>query len=78
MTFVDELEARSWTWVGPTVREDEGRRSFEMRIRELPDFFVAAETREGVLQEKEEALRAFLLSYLDRGELPPLPKIRAS
>ena len=74
MTLIDKLMECRWTWQGPTMRQQDGEASFEMRIQELPDFFVAARTRDGVQMEMEDALRAFLLSYLDRGESPPVPR----
>jgi hypothetical protein len=44
-----------------------------MRIDELPDFYLAAPDYEGVMIELRPALEAFIASYLDRGEVPPLP-----
>jgi predicted RNase H-like HicB family nuclease len=66
-----------WGWQGPTeVREPNEDPFFEIRIRELPDFFVAGKTREEVLVASAPALRAFLESYTDAGEMPPLPEDR--
>jgi predicted RNase H-like HicB family nuclease len=63
-----------WGWQGPTeVREPGEEPYFEIRIRELPDYFVAGRTREEVLTACAPALRAFLQSYLDADEMPPLP-----
>jgi len=45
----------------------------EARIAELPDFFVGAATPEEAIADAAAALEAFLASYRDRGELPPLP-----
>ena len=74
---IEQLLAASWSWQGPKeVREDD-RTHFELRVAELPDFLVAGETREEVLQEAAPALRAFLLSFVEREETPPLPERRA-
>ncbi len=71
---LDDLIQMPWSWLGPTeVPVDEGGPCYELRIAELPDFFVAGETREEVYAEAPEALRSFLLSYLERNEVPPLP-----
>lgn len=65
-----------WRWVGPTHERDEaGNEWWELRIEELPDFFVAAETHEGVIAEASAALTAFLESYVGAGETPPLPAV---
>ena len=70
---IENLMSQSWTWTGPTEVQDPDGTFFELRVAELPDFFVACRTREEVEAEAAEALRAFLQSYLDRDELPPIP-----
>lgn len=57
------LLGRPWGWVGPVEVTDEGATHFELRIRDLPDFFVAGVSRADVLNEALPALRAFLDSY---------------
>jgi len=72
---VDEMLTLGWTWLGPVeVRTEEGDH-LELRIAELPDFFLAAETLPQLMEELKPALRAFLTSYLERGEDPPLPSL---
>jgi predicted RNase H-like HicB family nuclease len=56
-------------------RDEHGNEWWEIRIEELPDFFVAARTRDEAIAEAAPALAAFLESYLGRGELPPLPEV---
>jgi predicted RNase H-like HicB family nuclease len=73
MTALDAFERWPWTWIGPAEVRDEYGRHFEMQIAELPDYFVAGETADEVLREKDEALRAFLASYVERNEVPPFP-----
>lgn len=73
MTMADLLRL-SWGWSGPALAEEPGcDPHFELRIAELPDFFVAGRSREEVLAASQPALKAFLQSYLDHGEEPPLP-----
>ncbi len=67
--------ALPWQWVGPVRQGDaSGGTSYEIRVRELPDFLVAGASPEAVLADVAEALEAFIASYLDRGETPPLPE----
>jgi hypothetical protein len=68
-----ELLMLPWSIVGPCAVDDgQGNRHFEIRIRELPDFFVAGATESEVLYDFRPALLAFLESYA--GEpLPDLP-----
>jgi predicted RNase H-like HicB family nuclease len=69
----DQLLELPWTWEGPLEGTEDGVTYFEYRIRELPDFFVAGETLEEADRERIPALRAFLESYVEDGEVPPLP-----
>lgn len=63
----------TWTVEGPTLQEEDGQKWYELRIPQLPDFFVAAETVEAIWVEYPLALEAFLESYLARGETMPRP-----
>ena len=65
-----------WSWVGPTEEKDEhGNVWHELRVEELPDFFVAADSAKAVIAQAGAALEAFLESYLEQGQQPPLPKV---
>lgn len=71
---IGALMRASWTVRGPVrVLGPDGGEHWELRVDELPDFLVAAATREEALNEYLPALQAFLESYLDAGEQPPLP-----
>jgi predicted RNase H-like HicB family nuclease len=74
LVSVESLMKKPWTRVGPTKVEDPEGTYFEIRIDELPDFFVAGLTPEEAISEFPDALRAFILSYLHRDEFPPLPE----
>ena len=72
-----EMMHLPWGWEGPMeVREPNEEAHFELRVKELCDFFVAGRTPEEALANCAAALRAFLQSYLDAGEEPPLPATR--
>src|SRR5690349_20134700 len=74
---INELLRLQWTWHGPALVQEAGSDPhFELRVRELPEFFVAGRTREEVLVASGPALYAFLLSYVDHQEVPPLPANR--
>jgi predicted RNase H-like HicB family nuclease len=66
---LNQLMRLPWTFVGP--KEFEGH--FELRIAELPDFFLAGETKAEVLEDLRGALETFLQSFIAEGEEPPLP-----
>jgi predicted RNase H-like HicB family nuclease len=70
-----DMVALPWTWVGPLPVEDleHGQRWYEVRVVELPDFLVAADTPEIARSQAPEALEAFLASYESGGEAVPLP-----
>lgn len=70
---LDQLVAMRWTWHGPRRVESDGSVHWELTIEELPDFFVAASSYDEVIAELRPALRAFLQSYVERGEAPPFP-----
>src|SRR5437016_4619629 len=45
-----DLVVLPWGWAGPSEERDEhGNTWWELRIRELPDFLVAAESRDQVV-----------------------------
>jgi len=72
---LDELLMLDWGWDGPReVTDDDESVYWEMRISELPDFFVAGDTHDEVLDELKPALRSFLQSFLDNDEIPSLPE----
>ena len=73
---LNSLLAMGWTYLGPTRVQDEGDAWWEIRIGELPDFFVAGRNRTEVLQELRPALTAFLSSYLEAGDEVPIPRPR--
>jgi predicted RNase H-like HicB family nuclease len=70
---IEELMVLPWGWVGPFRVQEDGDTFWEARIRELPDFFVAGTSAPEVEEQCEDALRAFLMSYIEAGEEPPLP-----
>lgn len=71
---INEMTRLPWTWEGPLKVLEDGATHYELRIRELPDFFLAAESESELMRELKPAMRAFLQSYLERGEQPPLPE----
>ena len=63
-----------WAIRGPAkVTDEHGNTHYEMRVRELPDFLLAASSEGEALYEFGDALTAFLESYLCEGEVPPVP-----
>jgi len=70
---LEQLLLLPWTWDGPTVVHDPEGIYWEVRIQELPEFFVAAPTENELREELVPALAAFLRSYIDRGQEPPRP-----
>jgi predicted RNase H-like HicB family nuclease len=71
---VTELARLPWGWQGPRRVMEDGATHYELRIRELPDFFLAARTEEELMRELKPALRSYLQTYLDRNEDPPMPE----
>ncbi len=69
---VKQLLRMPWTFQGPT-RVDVDPPHYELRVVELPDFFLAGETHEEVLNDLRPALETFLASYVEHGEDPPIP-----
>jgi predicted RNase H-like HicB family nuclease len=61
-----------WSFRGPTSIEEDGNSWFEIRITELPGFFVAAATKEDARAAVGAALEAYLASFVDAGEDLPL------
>lgn len=71
-----QMVSLPWRWQGPSHEKDpHGNEWWEVRIEELPDFFVAAPTHDAAIVEAGPALEAFLESYVSEGELPPMPKV---
>lgn len=68
-----DLMRMPWTFSRRECREGEAIH-FELRIAELPDFFLAGTTRQELLDELRPALSTFLDSYLSQGEDPPTPQ----
>lgn len=60
-----------WTIIR-SDRDDDGE-YIVLEVAELPGFVVACSTKDEVESEFWPALRAFLLSYLDNGDEPPIP-----
>lgn len=71
---IEDLLVLPWTWSDPTPVTEDGDTHWEMRVQELPEFFVAAETENEVRREAGLALRAYLESFLDNSQVPPLPQ----
>jgi hypothetical protein len=71
---LDDMLQLSWTWDGPRrVESTEDGSYYEIRVKELPEFFVAGATADEVIAGSLPALRSFLQSFIDHGEQPPLP-----
>lgn len=70
MTMAEYLRM-PWT-IERSVHDDDGE-YIALRVRELPGFVVAGQTDAEVEQMFWDALPAFLESYLEDGEAPPLP-----
>ena len=69
-----ELVMLPWSIVGPRlVQDQQGNRHYEMRVKELPDFFVAGRTESEVLYDFKRAFLAFLESFAGH-PLPVLPQ----
>ena len=75
MNTLQELMTMPWTWLGPNKVVEGKKTHWELRIRELPDFLVAGRTEKEVRTEAAAALEAFLASYVEAGERPPLPAV---
>ena len=64
----------AWSIRGPArVTDEHGNTHYEMRVEELPDFLLAASSEGEALHEFGTALFAFLDSYANDGEVPPVP-----
>lgn len=77
MLSLSKLMQMPWTIRGPEKIDEDGESHWQITIAELPEFFVAGSSRDDVLGEYGAALKAFLRSYVDRGEMPPLPAQQA-
>jgi len=63
-----------WSIRGPArVTDEHGDTHYEMRVRELPDFLLAASSEAETLNEFRSALLAFLESHTNEGEVPLVP-----
>lgn len=63
---------QAWTFLGPTtVADDSGTAHFEIRVAELPGFFVAASSEDEVLRELRPALMTYLEALITGGEQVP-------
>jgi len=71
---LQNLLLQAWTKTPPARHEEDGVEWFEVRVMELPDFFVAAPTADEANAEYKAALTAFLASYVADGKTPPLPE----
>ncbi len=61
-----------WTIHGPVlIRDDQANEWWKIRVRELPGFLVAGNSRDEAIREYRSALVAFLESYTENGEEPP-------
>lgn len=71
----EELMRMPWTIKGPTLRRptDGSEEWWDILVEELPDFFVAGDTRDQVIEEYPDALYSFLATYAHPEELPPVP-----
>jgi predicted RNase H-like HicB family nuclease len=75
MMTIDDLLAQRWAVQGPKEHTDEhGNKHWEIRVAELPDFFVAGETIDEARDEYMPALRAFLEAVLGEGDAIQLPQ----
>ena len=71
---MSELLRMPWSFVGPRRIVEDDSQWWEIRIRELPGFLVAGESRDEVMNDLREGLQSFLASYLDHGDEPPIPE----
>lgn len=70
--ILNRMAGLAWGWQGPNKISDDPEQ-WEIRIEELPDFLVVAESRDAVLTELLPALKTFLGTFVDNNELLPLP-----
>jgi len=70
---INELMSAGWSVTGPTMVDEGGEVHWEIRVPELPDFFVAGATREEALDEFLPAFRAFIECVVDGGDVMPRP-----
>jgi predicted RNase H-like HicB family nuclease len=70
---IEELLLLPWSWTEPKRNVTDGVEQWVRTIKELPEFFVAAASREELDEESVPALAAYLQSYLERGQEPPAP-----
>lgn len=72
MTDIDFFLSLPWT-IRREEHDDDGR-YVALTVAELPGFVVASEDESELDELFWPALRAFLGSYLKRGETPPVPR----
>jgi predicted RNase H-like HicB family nuclease len=72
MNLVDLFLSLPWTVLASQETYDEETFT-ELTVEELPGFLVAGESDEEAEEAFWPALRLFLESYIEDGELPPLP-----
>jgi predicted RNase H-like HicB family nuclease len=72
MSSTDFYVRLPWTLV-PSARDDDGT-YLVLEVRELPGFIVTGKDEEEIAAEFWPALEAFIESYLEDGEHPPLPE----
>lgn len=61
-------------WTIQREEHDDDGRYIVLKVAELPGFVVASDNEAELEEMFWPALRAFLNSYLQRGETPPLPR----
>lgn len=69
--IVEWLVRCPWTQRRTQHDTDQERPYWMLRIDEMPDFMLACDTAEALARETPDALRAFLGSYIESGEMPP-------
>jgi len=70
---LDELLRLTWSWGGPVEVVEDGDTHFEVRVTELPEFYAAGATKQEAIENAIPSLRAYLLSFLENDDMPPLP-----
>jgi predicted RNase H-like HicB family nuclease len=70
---LQEMLLLPWTWSEVGRQVTDGVDEYLRTIDELPGFFVAAASPDELYEEMAPALEAYLQSFVDRDEEPPLP-----
>lgn len=71
---LQEMLTLPWTWHGPERVVDADGARWELTIVELRDFYLVGKDKNDLLRQAFPALVAYLKSYSDRGQNPPVPK----